>query len=136
MFFQSSSLVKNCLDSKYLSGKHFQRHGPLFLFLGHRLAERRGVLSRGCKQGAWLQVTEHVMCSMDSILCLVHSRPQRPRSFSRPLARGPFLERPGNLTGPKSYFEIKFSRKVVLFRANIKLVLSCQYANYLISTVN
>ena len=24
----------------------------------------------------------------------------------------PFLERPGNLTGPKSYFEIKFSRKV------------------------
>ena len=28
------------------------------------------------------------------------------------LIRGPFLERPGNLTGPKSYFEIKFSRKV------------------------
>ena len=28
------------------------------------------------------------------------------------LARGPFLERPGNLTGTKSYFEIKFSRKV------------------------
>ena len=25
---------------------------------------------------------------------------------------GPFLERPGNLTGPKSYFEIKLSRKV------------------------
>ena len=25
---------------------------------------------------------------------------------------GPFLERPGKLTGPKSYFEIKFSRKV------------------------
>ena len=25
---------------------------------------------------------------------------------------GPFLERPGNLTGPKSYFEIKVSRKV------------------------
>ena len=24
--------------------------------------------------------------------------------------RGPFLERPGNLTGPISYFEIKFSR--------------------------
>ena len=24
----------------------------------------------------------------------------------------PFLERPGKLTGPKSYFEIKFSRKV------------------------
>ena len=24
----------------------------------------------------------------------------------------PFLERPGNLTGPKSYFEIKVSRKV------------------------
>ena len=26
--------------------------------------------------------------------------------------RGPFLESPGNLTGPKSYFEIKVSRKV------------------------
>ena len=25
---------------------------------------------------------------------------------------GPFLERPGNLTGPKSYFQIKVSRKV------------------------
>ena len=25
---------------------------------------------------------------------------------------GPFLERPDNLAGPKSYFEIKFSRKV------------------------
>ena len=32
--------------------------------------------------------------------------------YTRPW--GPFLERPGNLTGPKSYFEIKFkvSRKV------------------------
>ena len=28
-------------------------------------------------------------------------------------AWGPFLERPGNLTDPKSYFEIKVSRKVV-----------------------
>ena len=28
------------------------------------------------------------------------------------LTWGPFLERLGNLTGPKSYFEIKFSRKV------------------------
>ena len=28
------------------------------------------------------------------------------------VTRGPFLERPGNLTGPKSYFEIKVSRKV------------------------
>ena len=28
------------------------------------------------------------------------------------VARGPFLESPGNLTGPKSYFEIKVSRKV------------------------
>ena len=27
-------------------------------------------------------------------------------------SRGPFLERPGNLTGPKSYFEIKVPRKV------------------------
>ena len=28
------------------------------------------------------------------------------------LSRGPFLERTGNLTGPKSYFETKVSRKV------------------------
>ena len=27
-------------------------------------------------------------------------------------ARGPFLESPCNLTGQKSYFEIKFARKV------------------------
>ena len=34
-------------------------------------------------------------------------RQSAPRDFW-----GPFLERPGNLTGPKSYFEIKVSRKV------------------------
>ena len=28
------------------------------------------------------------------------------------MSRGPFLERPGKLSGPKSYFEIKVSRKV------------------------
>ena len=28
------------------------------------------------------------------------------------MPRGPFLERPGNLTGPESYFWIKVSRKV------------------------
>ena len=27
-------------------------------------------------------------------------------------SRGPFLETPGNITGPKSYFEIEVSRKV------------------------
>ena len=33
--------------------------------------------------------------------------------FGNPLRSwGPFLERPGNLTGPVSYFEIKFARKV------------------------
>ena len=26
--------------------------------------------------------------------------------------RGPFLESPGNLTGPESYFEVKVSRNV------------------------
>ena len=30
----------------------------------------------------------------------------------RLVARGPFLERPGKLTGPVSYFEIEVSRKV------------------------
>ena len=34
------------------------------------------------------------------------------RVFRETAPRGPFLERPGNLTGPKSYFEIKVSRKV------------------------
>ena len=29
-----------------------------------------------------------------------------------PVDRGPFLESPGNLTGPKPYFEMKISRKV------------------------
>ena len=32
------------------------------------------------------------------------------RTTTRP--RDPFLESPGNLTGPKSYFEIQVSRKV------------------------
>ena len=33
--------------------------------------------------------------------------------FGNPLrSRGPFLERPGKLTGPVSYFEIEVSRKV------------------------
>ena len=32
--------------------------------------------------------------------------------FSRLVGRGPFLERPGNLTGPESDFDIKVSRKV------------------------
>ena len=31
---------------------------------------------------------------------------------SHQCAWGPFVERPGNLTGPKSYFEIKVWRKV------------------------
>ena len=38
-----------------------------------------------------------------------HSCELKPKHFQ---ARGPFLERPGNLTGPKSDFEIKISRKV------------------------
>ena len=33
------------------------------------------------------------------------------RSYPKP-SSGPLLESPGNLTGPKSYIEIKFSRKV------------------------
>ena len=32
--------------------------------------------------------------------------------FENESTRGPFLESPGNLTGPKSYFGIKVSRKV------------------------
>ena len=32
--------------------------------------------------------------------------------FQTTRPRGSFLERPGNLTGPKSYFEIKVSRNV------------------------
>ena len=33
-------------------------------------------------------------------------------NFRKTNPRGPFLEGPGNLTGPKKYFEIKVSRKV------------------------
>ena len=34
---------------------------------------------------------------------------------SSPELRGPFLESPGNLTGPKPNFEIKLSRKIGVF---------------------
>ena len=40
------------------------------------------------------------------------SGPLSYQGFRETGARGPFLETPGNLTGPKSYFEIKVSRKV------------------------
>ena len=44
---------------------------------------------------------------------MFQTRPQSSAVYLlRLVARGPFLERPGKLTGPKSYFEIKFSRKV------------------------
>ena len=33
-------------------------------------------------------------------------------AFEKQAPRGPFLERPGKLTGPVSYFEIEVSRKV------------------------
>ena len=39
------------------------------------------------------------------------SEPDHPQ-YSRTENRGPFLESPGNLTGSKSYFEIKVLRKV------------------------
>ena len=39
--------------------------------------------------------------------------PDRGHSFSQyGPTRDPFLERPGNLTGPKSYFKMEVSRKV------------------------
>ena len=44
-------------------------------------------------------------------------------------ARGPFLERPGKLTGPKSFFEIKFSRKV-------GCVLTCNEVHFVSSADN
>ena len=37
--------------------------------------------------------------------------------------RGPFLERPGKLTGPVSYFEIEVWRKVGVFRPLMKSTL-------------
>ena len=50
----------------------------------------------------------------------VHNNPSRKRNFTETLfkpegfenAWGPFLERPGKLTGPVFYFEIKVSRKL------------------------
>ena len=38
--------------------------------------------------------------------------PEKFRDFRETGPRGPFLESPGNLTGPKSYFEISVLRKV------------------------
>ena len=49
--------------------------------------------------------TEQGWCSGES----ARLPPMCPGFDSR--TRGPFLERPGNLTGPKSYFEIKVLRK-------------------------
>ena len=48
-------------------------------------------------------------------------------------SRGPFLESPGNLTGPKSYFEIKVSREVgcVLTSNEVHFV---SLANYFFKT--
>ena len=51
------------------------------------------------------------------ILVLVNRLRQPPplpllRHHSYLHSRGPFLERPGKLTGPVSYFEIEVSRKV------------------------
>ena len=44
--------------------------------------------------------------------CLGHGGLKIRRSWAQVPLWGPFLESPGNLTGPKSYFEIKFSRRV------------------------
>ena len=44
--------------------------------------------------------------------CLGHGGLKIRRSWAQVPLWGPFLESPGNLTGPVSYFEIKFSRKV------------------------
>ena len=41
-----------------------------------------------------------------------HSNSPKSVLNARVHSRGPFLESPSNLTGPKSYFEIKVSRKV------------------------
>ena len=37
------------------------------------------------------------------------------------VSRGPFLERPGNLTDPKTYFEIKVSRRVGCLLTSIEV---------------
>ena len=58
--------------------------------------------------------------------------------FRKTRSWGPFLERPGKLTGPKSYFEIKVSRKVgrVLTSNEVNFVsladnLTVQFSNLL-----
>ena len=45
----------------------------------------------------------------------VNSHAQEHKMKTMCPARGPFLERPGNLTGPKSDFDIKVSRKLGRF---------------------
>ena len=54
---------------------------------------------------------------------LVHCRVTLSIAFAGThlYTRGPFLERPGNLTGPESDFEIKASRKVGCVLASNKV---------------
>ena len=44
--------------------------------------------------------------------CLQETKPKQTSAFFHCETGGPFLESPGNLTGPKLYLEIKVSRKV------------------------
>lgn len=46
-----------------------------------------------------------------SFLVHMHAPGRREHDIMSPV-RGPFLQRPDNVTGPKSHFEIKVSRKV------------------------
>ena len=56
---------------------------------------------------AWLLVSADFVMFLLTAVCLRNGSPKR---FIRPW--GPFLETPGNLTDPKSHFEMTVSRKV------------------------
>ena len=60
-----------------------------------------------------LNMIFHVVVSVYRLVKIWNS-PQFPDEFrnGQYKTRGPFLERPGKLTGPVSYFEIKVSRKL------------------------
>ena len=62
-----------------------------------------------------LKQCQIVVCKLKSVLVCInfmHHDASMAKCDNVYRSRGPFLERSGNLTGPKSYFEIKFSRKV------------------------
>ena len=71
------------------------------------------VISPGILSGSRIIGHSHELNVHKVCLVIFFMQPKRSvLSHKLVETRGPFLESPGNLTGPKSYFEIKVSRTV------------------------